>query len=64
MEKTYDFSNKLSTMAKERLEPSEIGVMIKLAIENHALSFTAGEPSADIYPIEELKKAFNNIFDD
>jgi len=54
----------LSTMAKERLEPSEIGEMIKLTIENDAISFTAGEPSADIYPLAELKEAFKNVFDE
>lgn len=51
-------------MAKERLEPSEIGVMIKLAIENRAITFTAGEPSSDLYPLDGLKEAFSTIFDD
>ena len=60
----FDFSAQLSAMAKERLAPSEIGVMIKLAIKHQAISFTAGEPSSDIYPIEALKKAFATIFDD
>ena len=64
MKGNFDFSAQLSAMAKERLEPSEIGVMIKLAIGNKAISFTAGEPSADIYPLEGLKKAFLSIFDD
>ena len=64
MKDGFNFSDQLSAMAKERLEPSEIGVMIKLAIENKAISFTAGEPSADIYPLADLKKAFVSIFDD
>ncbi len=60
----YDFRYQLSTMAKERLDPTEIGIMIKLAIKNKAISLTAGEPSADLYPTEELKKAFAAMFDD
>ncbi len=64
MEAKFVFRDQLSTMAKERLEPSEIGEMIKLTIENDAISFTAGEPSADIYPLAELKEAFKNVFDE
>lgn len=60
----FDFCSQLSAMAKERLEPSEIGVMIKLAIENKAISFTAGEPSPDLFPVDDLKKAFAGVFDD
>ncbi|NLT47662.1 MAG: PLP-dependent aminotransferase family protein [Clostridiales bacterium] len=51
-------------MAKERLEPSEIGEMIKLTIENDAISFTAGEPSPDIYPLDELKESFKDVFNE
>ena len=64
MTEPFSFKYQLSTMAKERLDPSEIGVMIKLSIEHKAISLTAGEPSADIYPIDDLKKAFAPIFDD
>ncbi|MDO5116744.1 MAG: PLP-dependent aminotransferase family protein [Synergistaceae bacterium] len=64
MAEAFSFRYQLSAMAKERLDPSEIGVMIKLCIENQAISLTAGEPSADIYPIEELKKAFTTIFEE
>lgn len=64
MTKPFTFQNQLSAMAKERLDPSEIGMMIKLTIDNKAISFTAGEPSADIYPLKELKDAFTTIFDD
>ncbi len=60
----FDFRYQLSTMAKERLDPTEIGIMIKLAIKHSAISLTAGEPSADLYPTEELKEAFRTIFDD
>lgn len=60
----FDFRDQLSTMAKERLEPSEIGVMGRLAAEHDAISFTMGEPSADIYPVAELQKAFASIFED
>lgn len=60
----FTFHDQLSSMAKERLEPSEIGVMAKLAAENGAVSFTSGEPSDDIYPLEGLKEAFAAVFDD
>ena len=64
MAEPFSFKYQLSTMAKERLDPSEIGVMIKLSIEHKAISLTAGEPSADIYPVDELKRAFSTIFED
>lgn len=64
MDGKFDFRYQLSTMAKERLDPTEIGIMIKLAIKHDAISLTAGEPSADLYPTEELKEAFKTIFDD
>lgn len=60
----FVFRDQLSAMAKERLEPSEIGVMIKLTIDNKAISFTAGEPSPDLFPAEELNRAFASVFDD
>ena len=60
----FNFKYQLSTMAKERLDPTEIGIMIKLAIKHNAISLTAGEPSADLYPTEELKNAFATMFDD
>ena len=60
----FDFRYQLSTMAKERLDPTEIGIMIKLAIKHNAISLTAGEPSADLYPTNELKSAFATMFDD
>ena len=53
-----------STLARERLQSSLIGEMIKLVARNKAISFTAGEPSADLFPLEELaasmQKAFRN----
>ncbi|MDD4320783.1 MAG: PLP-dependent aminotransferase family protein [Acidaminococcaceae bacterium] len=60
----FIFRDQLSTMAKERLEPSEIGEMIKLTSENEAISFVAGEPSSDIYPLAELQEAFKNVFNE
>ena len=64
MQENTKFFNTLSTMARERLEETPIGSMIKLTIENQAISFTAGEPSRDIYPLDELKEAFGKVFDD
>lgn len=58
------FRDQLSAMARERLETSIIGTMIKLVGEHSAISFGAGEPSADMFPVEELKAAFADIFDD
>lgn len=60
----FSFSGQLSTMAKESLMPSEIGEMIRLVSENNAIPLTAGEPSVDLYPLEELKEAFSGVFDD
>jgi 2-aminoadipate transaminase len=62
--KSFDFKNAMSTMARERLEVSAIGSMIKLVIEHGAISFTAGEPSADLLPTNLLAEAFGGVFDD
>ena len=58
------FAGVLSSMAKERLEVSAIGEMITLVIKHGAISFTAGEPSTDLLPVEALKKGFSTAFDD
>ena len=61
---SYDFAKSLAAMARERLETSAIGEMIKLVIEHDAISFTAGEPSADLLPVGLLKEAFSSVFND
>ena len=48
------FREQLSLMARERLETSIIGTMIKRVGEHQAISFGAGEPSADLFPMGEL----------
>lgn len=60
----FDFRDQLSTMAKERLAPSEIGEMGRLAAEYGAIPFTSGEPSAEIYPVDELREAFCRVIED
>ena len=64
MPQDFSFREQLSAMARERLESSAIGDMARLANERGAISFTAGEPSADLFPVEELKEAFKGVFDD
>ncbi|MDR1471462.1 MAG: PLP-dependent aminotransferase family protein [Synergistaceae bacterium] len=61
---SYNFERALSSMARERLEVSEIGEMIRLVIAHGAISFAAGEPSADLVPSALLKEAFADVFDD
>jgi 2-aminoadipate transaminase len=61
---SYNFEKALSSMARERLEVSEIGEMIRLVGKHGAISFTAGEPSADLVPALQLKEAFRDVFDD
>ena len=61
---SYNFERALSSMARERLEVSEIGEMIRLVVKHGAISFTAGEPSSDLMPALQLKEAFENAFDD
>ncbi len=58
------FREQLSTMARERLGGSEISEMISLVVENEALSFGAGEPSADMFPKQGMKEAVAKAFDD
>lgn len=61
---TVDFNKHLSALAKDRLAPSMIGDMIRMVAKNKAISFTAGEPAAELLPMEELKEAFASIYDD
>lgn len=57
-----DWERFLSDKVAHRLEPSLIGEMMKLVKELGAISFTAGEPSADLYPLEELRASFDRAF--
>ncbi len=61
---SVNWESRFSTLAKERLHPSLIGEMIRLVAEHKAISFTAGEPSANLFPLEDLsasmQKAFRN----
>lgn len=52
----------LSDKVAHRLEPSLIGEMMMLVKELGAISFTAGEPSADLYPLEDLRRSFDRAF--
>ncbi len=54
----------LSDKVAHRLEPSLIGEMMMLVKELGAISFTAGEPSADLYPLEDLRESFDRAFDE
>lgn len=47
-----------------RVQPSVISEMMYLVKERRALSFTAGEPSVDLFPLDGLKEAFNKAFSD
>ena len=47
----------LSARAR-RLYDSDIQDMIELVHQNQALSFTAGEPSEDLLPLEKLRSSF------
>lgn len=60
----FAFREQLSTMARERLGKTEIGEMISLVVENEAISFGAGEPSADMFPKEDVQKAMKLAFED
>ncbi len=52
----------LSTRAR-RLYDSDIQDMIELVHQHQALSFTAGEPSEDLLPLEKLRSSFSAAFD-
>lgn len=52
----------LSTRAR-RLYDSDIQDMIELVHQHQALSFTAGEPSEDLLPLEKLRSSFTAAFD-
>lgn len=57
------FREQISTMARERLGGSEIGEMISLVVEHNAISFGAGEPSADMFPKDGIRESVSNAFD-
>lgn len=60
----FMFKEQLSAMARERLGTTEIGEMIALVVENNAISFGAGEPSADMFPKESVRDAVSKAFAD
>lgn len=51
-----NWQSRLTEKAK-RLTPSVIGEMMRLAAGDDVISFTAGQPSGDLYPVEELSEA-------
>ena len=57
------FREQLSNMARERLGVSQIAEMISLVVENDALSFGAGEPSADMFPKDPVRAAMSRAFE-
>lgn len=59
----FAFREQLSTMARERLGDSEIAEIIKLVVENEAISFGAGEPSADMFPKDGVREAVARAFE-
>jgi 2-aminoadipate transaminase len=60
----FAFREQISAMARDRMGISEIGEMISLIVENEALSFGAGEPSADMFPKEGIREAMGWAFQD
>lgn len=62
-DKMFDFKERLSRMARERLGVSEIGEMIALVAAKGAISFGAGEPSADIIPKDAVREAMKRAFE-
>lgn len=61
---SVNWNSHFSTLARERLKSSLIGEMIKLVAKHKAISFTAGEPSADLFPLEELSASMEKAFRD
>lgn len=59
---SVNWNARFSTMARERLDSSFIAEMIKLVVENQAISFTAGEPSTELFPLEGLAASARNAF--
>lgn len=64
MSNEFLFREQISTMARERLGVSEIAEMIHLVVRNQAISFGAGEPSADMFPKDGVREAVMRVFDD
>lgn len=59
---SVNWDSHFSTLARERLQSSLIGEMIKLVAKHKAISFTAGEPSADLFPLETLSASMEKAF--
>lgn len=51
--------NRLFNSRMERLNPSVIQEMMSLISRPGCISFTAGEPSMDLHPMEKLRQAIN-----
>ena len=53
------FSNRISSVP-----PSFIREILKVAVDPQIISFAGGLPNCDLFPVEALQKATNDIFDD
>ncbi|MDR1885373.1 MAG: PLP-dependent aminotransferase family protein [Synergistaceae bacterium] len=60
----FEFRDQMSSMARERLGTTGIGEMISLVVENGAMSFGAGEPSSDMFPVDLMRDAMERAFCD
>ncbi len=59
-----NFNNSFSDLVRLRLKPSVIGRMRQIAAtKKDIISFAAGEPSVDLFPVKEIKEAFNMAID-
>ncbi|MCF7936090.1 MAG: PLP-dependent aminotransferase family protein [Synergistales bacterium] len=53
-----DWNARLNAKAGGRVKPSVIAEMVYLVQEYEAISFTAGQPSADLFPMEDFSRGF------
>ena len=54
--KDYFFSDKISS-----LQPSAIREILKFTADPNVISFAAGNPSAEAFPVEEIRKITDDI---
>lgn len=62
--KIYMIWQKLYNDRIKRMSPSIIQEMRDLVSRPGTVSFTAGEPSEDLFPLEELKSSFEKVFNE
>lgn len=61
---SLDWEKHLSSMARDRLSPSLLGDLFAIENEYKPICLSPGEPTQDLFPLEEMRPFFERICDE